>query len=92
MSAFTKGPARNVFVCVSRAHLPRPATRDFLSSRTFRSSAFRRAAAPPRRTTPVQSAAKTPAKNTNPSTYAFVKQLAQKGTPTVLYEAPPMAG
>ena len=97
MSAFTKGPATNIFVCVARAQLPRQTARQFPTLRTFQSSAFRRAAAPqrpiravktPAPARPAPNAAKAPLKNSNPSTYAFVKRLAQKNTPTILYEAP----
>ncbi|PKS10254.1 hypothetical protein jhhlp_002004 [Lomentospora prolificans] len=99
MSAFTNGPVTNIFVCVARAQLPRQSARQLPTLRSFRSSAFQRASAPKRAVktvkspAPTQAAAnvakaKAPLKNTNPSTYAFVKQLAQKSTPTVLYEAP----
>ncbi|MBE3050081.1 hypothetical protein IMZ48_47790 [Candidatus Bathyarchaeota archaeon] len=100
MSAFTRFPATTL-VCLFRPHAPQ-ATR-LAPSRAFRSFAPLRHGKKPAlynvSATPVprQSPAKlTPAKPAAPSrtpalpgtAYGYIKQLAQRGSPTTLYEAP----
>lgn len=101
MSAFTRFPATN-FACVFRPHARRAT--NLASSRAFRSLApLRHGKNPPRpvlsktippkqppKQAPTQPApAKQALRQALPGTaYAYIKQLAQRGGPTTLYEAP----